>query len=269
MRLVGIIGFPLKHSLSPIFQNRAFEHLSLDIRYELWETEPENFPERMNMLRGDKYLGANITIPFKERALDFTDGVDELARRIGAINTIVKRNEKLYGYNTDAYGFSKSLEGKFDPRGKIALIIGAGGSSRAVSFSLLDMGIDFIYIYNRTRERALKLAEELGKAKAISSDEIREIKFDILINTTPLGMKDSPWEEEMPVPEEIVRGDILVYDLVYNPPMTPLLKLAGERGIPFISGIDMLIYQGARAFELWTGERAPVDVMREAVMEVL
>jgi len=155
-QLIGVIGYPLKHSLSPVFQQAALDYYKLDIRYMLWETENADLPSRINELRLSQYLGASITVPYKEQALKLIDEVDDSASSIGSINTIVNKDGKLSGYNTDSYGFIQALlkDANYDPKGKNVMVLGAGGVARAVIISLIQKGINSLFISNRNQTKA-------------------------------------------------------------------------------------------------------------------
>jgi shikimate dehydrogenase len=278
-RIVAIIGYPLAHSLSPLFQQSAFDFYHLDVSYEAWEIKPPELAETIARLRQPGVLGANVTIPYKEKVLPWLDKLDDLASRIGAVNTILNDGSQLVGYNTDAEGFLKALrqEGRFEPQGKQAIILGAGGAARAVSFALVSEGIRTLIIFNRTLERAENLAAQLRKEAG--STEIKALPWqepelshflsqsELLVNCTPIGMKHSPGEGLSPL--EWLPQDILVYDLVYQPQETPLLKKAKEAGAATLSGLSMLVYQGAASFQLWTGKEAPLEAMFQAAQEGL
>ncbi len=267
---VGLIGYPLGHSISPIFQQAAFDQLGLDVRYELWETEPEKLESAVKGILAEDKLGSNVTVPYKEAVIPFLDELNEVARDIGAVNTIVKRDNKLIGYNTDAEGFLRAIEieGKFDPEGKRVAMIGAGGVARALGFILIKAGIKSLKMFDIDQQRAEKLASELGSSditvlKSGTGSEYDEAVSgaDLLINCTPIGMKHSPSESQSPIDQELILSQSLVYDVVYNPLKTPLLKMADEVGVRAVGGLTMLVYQGVAAFELWTEQSAPVDVM--------
>ncbi|MBI4216496.1 MAG: shikimate dehydrogenase [Chloroflexi bacterium] len=294
-KTVGIIGYPLGHSISPAFQQAALNQLGLDIKYEAWETPPERLAWRLGELRRPDCLGGNVTIPHKEAVLSLLDEVDSLARDIGAVNTIVSRGGRLSGYNTDAPGFLRALkeDGGCDPRGKRALLLGAGGAARAVALALAEAGVWSIAIANRTPPRARGLAAALAgravdvAAIAWSTEALREAlaACPLVVNCTSLGMRHGPGEGESPLPAALTRGgparrrtprlgDILpkgalFYDLVYNPPMTPFLREAEEAGARILGGLPMLVYQGAESFRLWTGREAPVEVMMRAARHAL
>jgi len=278
---VGLIGRGLKHSISPLFQQAAFDHLGLDIRYEAWETEPSELEKVLEKVRGPSILGANVTVPHKEAVVSLMDGFDDLALEIGAVNTMVNRGGRLEGYNTDAGGFLKALgqEGGFDPAGKTVVLLGAGGVARAASFALARAGVKSLVITDIIKEKAHGLASDLErslartqgpapKIRALSPDD-RQFEealsgCDLLVNCTPVGMKHSAGEGESPLEARLIPRRALVYDVVYNPIETPLLADAKRAGASTLGGLAMLVYQGAAAFELWTGREAPVDIMMDA-----
>jgi shikimate dehydrogenase len=280
---VGLIGHKLKHSISPQFQQAAFDYLGLDIRYELWDTDKDELPNVVEGIRKPSKLGANVTIPYKEAVLLLLDKVDQLARRIGAVNTIVKRDDKLVGYNTDAGGFIRALEedGGFDPKGKRAVLIGAGGAARAVSFALTDAGVRSLVILNRSIERGKELAMDLKWDLKVSDTEVIALSWkdgrtltalsecDLLVNCTSVGMKNSASEGKSPLSMGLIPKRALIYDVVYNPIETPLIAAAKRAGARTLGGLPMLVYQGAASFKLWTGEEAPIDIMMRAAKRAL
>lgn len=274
MRYLGVIGYPLKRSLSPVFQQAALDHLGLDVRYEAWPTPPDRLLQRVESLRRAEVLGANVTIPHKQAVLPMMDDVDELVRRVGAVNTIVNRSGRLHAFNTDVAGFLRGLieTATFDPAGKRALVAGAGGAARAVVVALIQAGAASVVVINRTYSRASELVHDVrpfaGETALSALPDIyaswASVACDLLVNCTSVGMAGTPEENESPAPAEIIRSGMLVYDLIYNPRETPLLREARARGARVLDGLPMLVYQGAAAFELWTGRRAPVDVMFRA-----
>jgi shikimate dehydrogenase len=287
-KYIGLIGYPIKHSISPYFQQAALDHYQLDICYELWETSPEKLQDILDNLREPQNLGANITVPYKETVLPLLDEVDDLATSIGAVNTIVKRDDRLLGFNTDAYGFIEALhkQGHFEPEGKRVVILGAGGVARAVSFALVQGKVHSLAITDGISERARALADSLGSYIRDSSpgsetSETRVIAFqwqslssadtfdncDLIVHCTTIGMKHSSQEGQSPLSLEVIPGNVLVYDVVYNPWPTPLLKLAQKAGAHILGGLPMLVYQGAASFELWTGKKAPIDIMLNKAKE--
>ena len=275
MKHIGLIGKPLAHSTSPIFQQAALDHRGVDARYELWETEAEDLPAVVERMRRDDCLGANVTIPHKERIIDLLDKLDPLAGRIGAVNTVVNRGGRLNGHNTDILGFVQALrrDGEFDPRGCHAVVLGAGGVARAVAVALLDGGAASITVTDIDQARAAGLARNLaGQGQTVvravppASAELAAAvsACQLLVNCTPIGLRHSRAEDGTPVPPELIPARALVFDLVANPPETRLLAEARRRGARTVSGMAMLVYQGAESFRLWTGLEPPLDVMRQA-----
>ncbi len=274
-KYVGLIGYPVGHSVSPQMQQAAFDQLGLDIRYEAWETKPDELGAIMERLRQPSTLGANVTIPHKEAVMPLVDERDDLAHQIGAINTIVHREGTLIGYNTDAEGFLQALrqEGGFEPAGKRAILLGAGGVARAAGFALARAGVRSLVITDVIVERAEKLAkdlEALGVSVSVAEHFIDALPpCDLVVNCTPLGMKHSATEGQSPLKPGLVPKEALVYDVVYNPIETPLLLDAKRAGARTLNGLAMMVYQGVIAFELWTGKKPPVDIMFEAARKAL
>lgn len=272
-KIVGIIGYPLGHTISPAMHNAAFKKLRLDYEYIPFEVEPADLKEALRGLRALHVAGFNVTIPHKETIVPLLDEVTKLARTIGAVNTVQNQEGKLVGYNTDGPGFIESLkeDAGFDPRGKRAVVLGAGGASRAVSTMLAELGAKSLLISDIIEEKAKSLAEYLNcrYAKVNSATLKQEIEqADLLVNTTPIGMH--PKTNESPLPEGVkLNKKTLVYDLVYNPSETRLLKQAKNAGCRIVSGLGMLVLQGALAFTIFTGEEAPLDTMWEAAKQSL
>lgn len=278
-RYVGLLGYPLGHSLSPTFQQAAFNHCGLDIRYDLWETPLDDLEVALERARGRQCVGLNVTIPYKESIMPLLDERDSLARRVGAVNTVVNNNGRLVGYNTDAEGFMLSLlmQAGFSVRGKRAVVLGAGGAARAISYALASSEIRSLTIINRTLDRA----QDIVDALPATATEVKALPWDkeqmaeaisgcnLLVNATSVGMKHSATEGQSPVEAALIPRRILVYDLVYNPSETPLLAAAKQAGAYTQGGLGMLVYQGASAFELWTDRDAPVEVMFEAAQRGL
>jgi len=278
-RYVGLVGYPLGHSVSPPMQQAAFDHYRLDVRYEVWETEPSQFDTLAGRLRHPSTVGANVTVPYKETVLPLVDDLDELALQIGAVNTIVHREGKLSGHNTDADGFLKALRelGGFGPAGKRAVLLGAGGVAKAAGFALAGAGVKSLAITDVIGERAQALASNLGilgiEASVLDGEseslEAALWKCDLVVNCTPMGMKHGATEGQSPLEARLIPKEALVYDVVYNPIETPLLLAAKRAGARSLGGLAMLVYQGAAAFELWTEKEAPVDIMFEAARGAL
>lgn len=271
---LGIIGFPIRHSISPAFQQAALDHLGLDATYEGWEVKPEEVGEFVNGLRSPDTLGINVTVPHKESVIPFLDEVDDWATAAGAVNTIVNREGKLTGHNTDGPGFLRALResGNFSPPGKDVLILGAGGAARGVVLALIRDGVGRLTIANRTQERGQQLsrmARDNGlDAQSISLEEeglaAAAASANLIVNCTTVGMSHGPDETGSPLRPALIPATSLVYDLVYNPLETPLLRDAARAGAGTLGGIYMLVYQGADSFKMWTGQDAPVAVMLEA-----
>ncbi|WP_258359266.1 shikimate dehydrogenase [Moorella sulfitireducens (nom. illeg.)] len=272
--LVALIGYPVGHSLSPLMQNAAFASAGLDLVYLAFAVAPPDLPAALAGLKALGFMGANVTVPHKEAVIKYLDAVEPIAARIGAVNTIVNKDGRLTGYNTDAGGFLRSLrEAGFDPAGKQAVILGAGGAARAVAFALAGAGCAALTIANRTLEKAGCLAAELTGLKVpvgacnLQEEELRpRIEgADLVVNATSAGM--APAVEAVPLPAAWLNSRQWVYDLVYNPLETKFLRQARQRGCRVISGLGMLLYQGAAAFTLWTGKTAPVEVMRNVLLK--
>ena len=261
--LYGVIGNPVRHSLSPILHNAAFSATSLNAVYLAFETG--DIEECIKGIRALGIKGASITIPFKTTVMPFLDEIDPLAKRIGAVNTIVNDSGRLKGYNTDALGALKALEENVKLPGMTCLIIGAGGAARAIGFMLKEQDVA-VSIVNRSRKRGEALAASLG-CPFVPLDEISGIKGGLLVQTTSVGMY--PDIDQCPVPENILENGMVVMDIVYLPAETRLLNLARDRGCVIISGVDMFINQGAEQFRLWTDLDPPFASMRHALKEAL
>jgi shikimate dehydrogenase len=275
--LVGVIGWPVKHSLSPAMHHAAFAELGLDWSYVPLPVYPDHVGEAVRGVQALGFAGANVTVPHKQAVLAYLDEVSRAAQVIGAVNTIVVRDGALYGDNTDAAGFIASLhETGFHPAGTYCALLGAGGAARAVAHALADAGALQVCIYNRTFSRARDLCRDMAKFHShvrfepASLSDVAAIgeDTDLVVNTTSVGMwpdtEASPWPGELPIPAHPT-----VCDLVYNPQETVFLTQARAAGAETVGGLGMLVYQGAAAFEMWTGRPAPVDIMREACLRAL
>lgn len=271
---LGIIGYPIGHSISPIFQQAALDHLGIDATYEKWEVTPEGVGDFVNGLRAPDSLGINITVPHKQAVIPFLDEVDEWATAAGAVNTIVNRDGHLSGHNTDGPGFLRALlvETGYDPKGTRALVLGAGGAARGILLALARGGVDSMVIANRTLERAetlAKLASDNGvksEAISLSGDALTEAVSgaDLIVNCTTMGMSHGPDEHGSPISAAQIPATAIVNDVVYTPLLTPLLKEAAAVGATALGGLHMLVYQGVLSFQMWTGQDAPADVMLAA-----
>lgn len=261
--LYGVVGFPIGHTLSPAIQNAAFSASRLNAVYLAFETM--DIKGCLEGLRALRIKGLSVTIPHKSAVIPLLDQVDDLAKKIGAVNTIVNHDGYLIGYNTDAMAALKALNEKTALSGKSCLIVGAGGAARAAGFILKEHGVHLV-ITNRSKTRGKELATSLG-CPFSPLEEIGGIQTDLLIHTTPLGM--FPSTEQCAILPEMLREGMVVMDVVYNPPETRLLRMARERGCLTVNGLTMFVYQGAEQFKLWTGYEAPVTAMRVALKEAL
>lgn len=259
--LYGVIGNPVRHSLSPALHNAAFSATSLNAVYLAFEIE--DIEECVKGIRALGIKGTSITIPFKTAVMPFLDEIDPLARRIGAVNTIANDNGRLKGYNTDALGALKALEEKIKLPGMTCLIIGAGGAARAIGFMLKEQDVA-VSIVNRSRKRGEALARSLG-CPFVPLDEIRGAKGSILVQTTPVGMY--PHIDQCPVPKSILKEGMVVMDIIYNPLETKLIRMSGALGCTTINGLHMFIHQGMEQFRLWTGLSAPLNRIQRALEE--
>lgn len=274
MRYLYLLGYPLAHSISPAMQNAALAKCNVRAtRYVKNPMPPEKMREMILALRAPHCLGANVTVPHKQTILPHLDELTELAREIGAVNTIVKRDGKLIGDNTDAYGFLQALRvRRIHPQNVRAAILGAGGAAAAAAYALAQEGAREIIFLNRTLARSIELADRLNRRfpelELALNDWDALSEMHLVINATSVGM--APKTDESPLPARYAFPPrAIVFDLVYNPPDTKFLRDAQAHGARAIGGLEMLVYQGARAFELWTGERAPVRVMRDAAHKAL
>jgi len=277
-KTLAIFGDPVGHSISPPMQGAALRALGIDMVYLAFRVRLEGLGAAVEAIRALGIRGVNVTIPHKERVIEFLDDIDEPARVLGAVNTIVNNNGVLKGYNTDVAGFINSLESEtpITVYGHTALVVGAGGAARAVVYGLAVGGARRIIIANRTASRAEALAEELSAVSpkveftAISLDD-KEMeshleKTDLLVNATSLGLKK---EGRLDLPLRLLNKKAVVSDVVYTPMETELITEARGLGLATHGGLGMLVGQGAMSFELWTGREAPVEVMKEAALEAL
>lgn len=262
-RVYGVVGNPVTHSLSPLIHNLAFRRETVNAVFlALQATE---MADVLTLVEEIPLHGLAVTMPFKGEILKHLANTDELSGKIGACNTVVRALEgKLYGFNTDVAAIVRPLERRLPVRGARVLVIGAGGAARAAVFGLKDRGAD-VTIVNRTPEAAQKLARQ-AKAKAIKYEQLAKASFDVILNATPIGMRGHKQQSWLK-PEQL--NARLVFDMVYNPIETPLLRMAREKGLPVITGVEMFVQQGARQFEIWTGKPAPEEEMLRAVVHAL
>ena len=272
--VVGLIGHPVEHSFSPPMHNAAFKALNMDYVYTAFDVDPNYLEKAIKGAQALNIKGFNVTIPHKIEVMKYLSEIDEVAALIGAVNTIDFKN--LKGYNTDGIGAIKAIEEVTTVKYKDVVIAGAGGASRAISFYLAEYGADSLTILNRNVEKANSLASDVSDSNLIEkvkSDSISKISdylsdADILINTTPVGMH--PNVDADPIAScDMMNENLVVFDAVYNPNETVLIKEAIKAGAKPVYGIKMLLYQGAESFEIWTGRKAPIDVMQEALTKTL
>jgi len=277
-RLCGIIGDPVEHTMSPVMHNAAFRQVGVDYLYVPFRVKRGELAKAIDGVRALNIRGLNVTIPHKVAVIQFLDKLNPLAKKIGAVNTIVNDDRVLTGYNTDGAGFLQALQERgIEPEGKNIVILGAGGASRSVSFFLADRGGNLV-ILNRLLELdwAKELAQRISqtftkevKALELNRENLARVidRADIVVNATSMGM--TPNIDETPVASDLLKPDLTVFDIVYNPIKTRLLREAEAAGARTISGLDMLVWQGALAFEKWTGVKAPIELMKEEVVKVL
>ncbi|PWB52297.1 MAG: shikimate dehydrogenase [Candidatus Methanoperedenaceae archaeon] len=270
MKLFGVLGDPVSHSLSPAMHNAAFKALGMDCEYHAFRVSADSLHDAIYGACALGFGGLNLTIPLKEKALVIVKPTD-LAKQIGAVNTVDFKNG-IVGHNTDGLGARMALtENDVKIKGKNVLLLGAGGAARAIAFTLATEGA-IVTIANRTQKRAFSLAQEVGRAGKISASGLEDIENlvrnnDILINSTAIGM--FPGVSETLVTSDMMHRDLVVFDIVYNPINTRLLQEAKIAGAKTIDGVMMLVYQGAEAFKIWTGKTPPVDIMEKTVRERL
>jgi shikimate dehydrogenase len=280
-QLVGLIGWPVEHSVSPAMHNAVFAALGLNWHYVPLPVRPEQVKTAVRGLSALGFRGANVTVPHKQAVMHYIDEVTDTAKAIGAVNTIVVQGERFLGHNTDAYGFLAALRDEgFEPSGRSVLVLGAGGAARAIVFALAESGCS-VTIHNRTAPRAAELAHHVQTAgvrapvkPVLDAPNLRDLdfaRFDLLVNATSVGMwphtEDCPWPDALSFPSHWA-----VYDLVFNPAETRLLAQARAAGAKAIGGLGMLVWQGAAAFEMWTGDGPAAKiapVMRAACEQAL
>jgi len=270
MKLFGVLGDPVSHSLSPGMHNAAFKALGMNCEYHAFRVGPDALRDAIHGAYALGFGGLNLTIPLKEKALKIVEPT-ELAKQIGAVNT-VDFKKGIVGYNTDGIGAKMALEGSgVRIRGKNVLLLGAGGAARAIAYQLVSDGA-IVTVANRTEKRAIALAKEVGRVGKAGATGLKDLEKqvknnDILINSTAAGMY--PKIAETIVTSDMMHSGLVVFDIVYNPVNTLLLSEAKKAGAKTIDGVMMLVYQGAEAFKIWTGRSPPVDVMEKAVRERL
>jgi shikimate dehydrogenase len=281
VKQVGLVGYPVAHSFSPRMQQAAFDAFGMEACYALWETQPDKLNERIALLRSPDVFGANVTMPYKENVVSLVDECDQVVVRIGAINTIVNRNGHLFGYNTDAPGFVRALNEfeayPFDCHGKRVVILGTGGAARAAAVGLLENKVAELMLLGRTGKHLDNILHHLNmlSTKIYGTTHIVGTLFgdpaaseflsttDLVVNATPSGLKAD--DTTLLLDVNVLPTTTLVMDMIFNPPLTPLLQAVQAHGCHVLNGLSMLLYQGALAFELWTGRPAPIEVMRKTL----
>jgi shikimate dehydrogenase len=266
--LYGVIGNPVRHSLSPAIHNGAFKRLGWNAVYLAFEIK--NLEEALRGMRGFEVKGVSVTHPFKTKVIPFLDKVEGLAKKVKAVNTIVNRRGMLIGYNTDGKGALDALEVKMNLKGKRVVVLGAGGAARAIGFGLREKDCQLI-IANRSQDRGEALSRELKCPFLPMSTLVRmkagELEADVMINATSLGMY--PGDRETPIPKRLLREGMAVMDIVYEPLETRFLREAKERGCLTINGLEMLVRQGAAQFEIWTGTRPDIAQIKKDLRRAL
>jgi len=270
-KIYGVLGYPARHSLSPAMHNAAFRSVGLKAEYLIFEKDPSQLEGFLDSLNNSGISGLNVTVPYKEKVSKFLTNVSADARLIQAVNTIKVEGNSLSGFNTDGQGFMRHLSGElgFNPAGKRLAILGAGGASKAISVYLSKNNPSTVTIYDIDREKVRSLVGYLERNfplvsfnVAHSTKDLSVEKCDLLINATPVGMKE---DDPCLIDESMINPGSLVYDLIYNPAETKLLSRAKKRGARISNGLGMLLWQGAHSFEIWTGLKAPVEVMKKAL----
>lgn len=273
--LCCLIGYPIGHSVSPQMHNAAFQTLNLNLIYLAFQVERESLEAAVKGLRSLGVKGFNVTVPHKVSIIDYLDRLDDSALKVGAVNTVLNRDGELIGYNTDGRGFIKSV-GIENLKGKYVAVLGTGGAARAIIYESAQYA-SRIFILNRTLSKAESLAREVMdrypeieiEAMPLTPKSIKKAleRSSLLANATPIGMH--PNEDEIPIPPSLLRRDLTVFDAVYNPLKTRLLKEAERLGAKTIGGLDMLVHQGGEAFKIWTGVDPPIQAMKEVALEAL
>lgn len=270
-KTIGLIGHPIAHSRSPDMHNAALKHFGLPYVYLAYDIPPEQFATAINGMKTLGFIGWNVTIPHKVRMMDYLDELDLGAIEIDAVNTVVKRGEKWVGFNTDGIGYLRSLreEIAIDLKGKRVVLLGAGGAARAVGYTLATSGVEQLVIANRTLSKAEQLAKHLEKHTKTDVRPIQDCKqaiqkASLVVNTTSVGMH--PNTEEIPIDPTWLHPDLVASDLIYEPRQTAFLKAASSIGAKTHNGLGMLVHQAACAFELWLDQKAPVALMRSALV---
>lgn len=273
-KVYAVIGDPIAHSMSPAMHNDAFQNEKLDAEYLAFHVKPDCLEDAIKGMKALGVSGFNITIPHKEKIIPLLDDVDELAKAIGAVNTVINKDGRLIGYNTDGIGYIKALqeEYSFELTMKKTLIIGAGGAARAIYFTLVKEGVKQVDIANRTKDRAVNLISDCpyknsSLALTIAEAEQKIAEYDLIIQTTSIGM--SPNVDVSPLDVTNIKSTAFVSDIIYNPLKTKILSDAEQQGADIQNGIGMFAYQGAIAFQIWTGIMPETSRMKQIVLNNL
>ena len=277
--IIALIGHPVTHSISPAFQQAALDAMSVDARYEAWDTPEADLAATVERLRSNDVLGANVTVPHKVAAMRLVDRPDALVERVGALNTVVRRDGLLHATNTDVSGILHALsDGGVSAAGRRVLLLGAGGAARAVVTAMREAGAASIVVANRTLERARDLETVAGAELPLDvcaldpeSEGLRRAmgEAELVVHSTSLGMRHGPDEAATPVPARLFHPGQVAFDLVYVPERTPFIEAAERGGAQTVRGLAMLVHQGAAAFRLWTGLEPPLEVMFRAARDAL
>ena len=272
---IGVIGHPINHSMSPVFQQAALDYLGNKNVFEKWDVHPKKLEEKINSFRKESFIASCVTLPHKQNVIALIDDVSDSAKAIGAVNWIYNKNNKLLGDNTDSSGFIRSLteKYKFLPKDKTALVFGAGGASRAIIYGLIKSRVKKIILCNRNYDKAHIVSRELSTSKV----KIEPILYnreslanyapytDIIINTTSLGMAGGPAPMNSPITSELISSKTFGYDIVYSPLITPFIKEFEKSGAEYGTGLSMLLYQGVEGLEKALNIKAPINVMQKAL----
>ncbi|MBF0398585.1 MAG: shikimate dehydrogenase [Desulfobacterales bacterium] len=262
--LYAVIGDPVSHSLSPLMHNTAFSYIGYNAVYIAFQVK--DISRAISGIRALGIKGVSVTIPHKVKVMEYLDYIDDEAIKIGAVNTIINREGELWGYNSDYIGANRAILEKTGIKDKDVLIIGAGGAARAIGYGIIKEG-GKVTILNRSKEKGENLAKDIGANFFYPLTDVNNIKCHILINTTSIGMV--PDIQKTPFDKSNLQKEMVVMDIVYNPLQTRLLKEASDIGCTIIDGISMFVYQGVFQFELWTGKKAPIDIMKKVVLNNL
>ena len=272
-KITGVIGHPIEHSMSPPMHNNAYKQLNMDYVYVAFHVQPENIEKLINSSKTLDIKGLNVTIPHKTTIIPYLDEIDETAEKIGAVNTIQFKNGIAKGYNTDGIGAIKSIQEHTTLQDKNILIIGAGGASKAISFTLINENINSLTIANRSQNNAENLINNIKKQTEFTNINYQQInnvdeilnQTDIIINTTPIGMYPNH-QVKPPIKTDNINNKHVIMDIIYNPLETQLLKQAKENGATTINGTSMLINQGLESFKIFTGKEATYESFEEALL---